>query len=64
MWCVLEKPEVLMKNISFIKDTYDNVVTSVRGGDSETGTFLITIGLYQGSAWSPYVFILVIDEAI
>ena len=38
------------------------VVTSVRTGDSDTGDFPIKIGLHQGSALSPYLFTLVMDE--
>ena len=62
MWWALEKHKVPTKYISLIKDMYNNVVTSVRAGDGETDTFPITIGLHQGSALSPYIFDLVIDE--
>jgi hypothetical protein len=62
MWWALEKHKVPTKYISLIKDMYTNVVTSVRAGDSETDTFPITIGLHQGSALSPYIFDLVMDE--
>jgi hypothetical protein len=41
---------------------YDNVVTSVRTSDGDTNDFLINIGLYQGSALSLYLFVLVMDE--
>jgi hypothetical protein len=46
----------------FIKDMYDKVVTNVRTIDGDTNVFLIIIGLHQGSALSPYLFDLVIDE--
>jgi hypothetical protein len=46
-----------------IKDMYDNVVTSVRTSDGDTNDFPINIGLHQGSALSPYLFALVMDEA-
>jgi hypothetical protein len=39
MWWVLEKHKVSMKYINLIRDMYDNVVTSVHTGDSETDTF-------------------------
>jgi hypothetical protein len=48
--------------ITLIRDMYGNVVMSVCVGDSETGTFPITIGLHQGSALSSYMFSLVMDE--
>jgi hypothetical protein len=41
---------------------YDNVVTSVRTSDEDTNDFQINIGLHQGSALSPYLFVLVMDE--
>ena len=44
MWWALEKDKVPTKYISLIKDMYNNVVTSVRAGDGETGAFPITIG--------------------
>ena len=62
MWWALEKHKVPTKYITLIRDMYDRVVTSVHAGDSETDTFPITIGLHQGSALSPYMFSLVMDE--
>jgi hypothetical protein len=41
---------------------YDNVVTSVRTSDEDTNDFPINIALHQGSALSPYLFVLVMDE--
>jgi hypothetical protein len=37
-------------------------VPSVRTSDRDTNDFLINIGLHQGSALSPYLFALVMDE--
>jgi hypothetical protein len=57
MWWALQKHKVSTKYITLIKDMYDNVVTSARTND-----FPINIGLHQGSALSPYLFALVMDE--
>jgi hypothetical protein len=38
-------------------------VASVRTSDRDTNDFLINIGLHQGSALSPYLFALVMDES-
>jgi hypothetical protein len=62
MWWALQKHKVLSKYIILIKDIYDNVVTSVRTSDGDTNDFPINIGPHQGSALSPYIFDLVMDE--
>jgi hypothetical protein len=41
---------------------YDNIMISVRTSDGDTNNFSINIGLHQGSALSPYLFNLMIDE--
>jgi hypothetical protein len=62
MWWALQKHKVSIKYITLIKDMYDNIVTSVRTSDEDTNDFLINIGLHQGSALSPYLCSLVVDE--
>ena len=62
MWWVLDKHKVPTKYVGLIKDMYNNVVTSVRTSDGDTDDFSIRIGLHQGSALSPYLFALVMDE--
>jgi hypothetical protein len=62
MWWALQKHKVSTKYITLIKDMYDNVVTSVQTSDRDTNDFSINIGLHQGSALSPYLFALVMDE--
>ncbi|WVZ50566.1 hypothetical protein U9M48_001808 [Paspalum notatum var. saurae] len=62
MWWALEKHKVPTKYVALIKDMYNKVVTSVRTTDGDTSDFPINIGLHQGSALSPYLFALVMDE--
>jgi len=62
MWWALDKHKVPTKYVGLIKDMYTKVVTSVRTKDGDTNDFPIRIGLHQGSALSPYLFALVIDE--
>jgi hypothetical protein len=62
MWWALEKHKVPTKYITLIKDMYRDVVTFVRTCDGDTSDFLIKIGPHQGSALSPYLFALVMDE--
>ena len=64
MWWALDKHKVPTKYVGRIKDMYNNVVTSVRTSDGHTDDLPIRIGLHQGSALSPYLFALVMDEVI
>jgi len=41
---------------------YDGVVANVRTSGGITSDFSITIGLHQGSALSPFLFAIVMDE--
>jgi Reverse transcriptase (RNA-dependent DNA polymerase) len=62
MWWALKRKLVPTKYVTLIKDMYTNVVICVRACDGEFDTFSIKIGLHQGSALSPYIFTLVMDE--
>jgi len=52
------KKRVSIKSIDIIKDMYD-VVANVRTCGGLTSDFSITIGLHQGSALSPFLFVIV-----
>jgi len=56
------KKKVHIKYIDIIKDMYDGVVANVRTCGGITSDFSITIGLHQGSALSPFLFVIVMDE--
>ncbi len=43
---------------------YEGAMTSVRTASGETEEFSITVGVHQGSALSPYLFTLVMNELI
>jgi Reverse transcriptase (RNA-dependent DNA polymerase) len=59
MWWALKRKLVPTKYATLIKDMYINAVTCIRACDGESD---IKIGLHQGSALSPYIFTLVMDE--
>jgi hypothetical protein len=62
IWWVLERKGVTKGYIDVIRDMYDGAVTTIRSPVGETSEFPITVGLHQGSALSPYLFALVMDE--
>ena len=45
-----------------IKDMYYGAITIIRSLAGEMNEFPITVGLYQGSVLSPYLFALVMNE--
>ena len=64
MWWALEKHKVPTKYITLIKDMYKDATTFVRTCGGDTIDFPINIGLHQGSALSPYLFALVMDDVM
>ena len=62
LWECLEKKRVSMAYIQGIKHMYERVTTSVRTLTGDTENSSIGIGLHQGSALNPFLFIIVLDE--
>jgi len=61
-WECFAKKGVSVAYIRAIKDMYEGGKTSVRSSVRGTKYFPIDIGLYQGSALSPLLFTIIIDE--
>ena len=64
IWEVLEKKSVSGRYIEVIKDMYKDARTSVKVVNGISESFEVRIGVHQGSALSPYLFILVLDELL
>ena len=62
LWWALKKNVVPLKYVSIIRDVYEGVVTNVRTCGGLTDEFSVTIGVYQGSTLSPFLFAIVMDE--
>ena len=59
-WCI-RKRGILEKLVRIVTASYENLITSVRIPFDDTEEFEIKVGLHQGSALSPLLFILVLD---
>ncbi|KAL6553120.1 hypothetical protein OROGR_006962 [Orobanche gracilis] len=62
LWWALAKKGVSRKYIDIIKDMYEGAITSVRTNVGRTEEFPITIEVHQGSALSPFLFAIVMNE--
>ena len=49
------------KYVKLIQDMYRGCQTKVRSAAGESGSFNVDVGLHQGSALSPYLFLILMD---
>ena len=62
LWRCLEEKRVSPAYICVIKDMYEGGRTCVRTAGGVCNDFAVSMGLHQGSALSPFLFTLVLDE--
>ena len=62
LWECLRSAETSECYIRIIKDMYDGETTTVRNAAWLTDDFKVGVGLYQGSALSPFLFAIIVDK--
>nr|CDJ93788.1 RNA-directed DNA polymerase (reverse transcriptase) domain containing protein [Haemonchus contortus] len=61
LWRALRKRNVPEHLISLVKDMYGGSTTTIRTAHGKTGAIDVTVGVHQGSALSPFLFLLTMD---
>ncbi|XP_064106763.1 uncharacterized protein LOC135215739 [Macrobrachium nipponense] len=61
VWRCLREKRVSEKYVRVMKDMYAEATTQVSSTVGTTAKFKVKVGLHQGSAFSPYVFDIVMD---
>lgn len=64
VWEVLNKRKVDEAYVRIVKDMYEGATTKIKTRIGVSDSFEVRVGVHQGSALSPYLFILVLDELL
>ncbi|MCJ8748318.1 hypothetical protein PDJAM_G00163480 [Pangasius djambal] len=62
LWCCMRKSGVAEKYVRVVQDMYERSRTVVRCAVGQTEEFKVEVGLHQGSALSPFLFAMVMDQ--
>ncbi|KAK3567099.1 hypothetical protein QTP86_009796 [Hemibagrus guttatus] len=62
LWYCMRKSGVAEKYVRLMQDMYERSRTVVRCAVGQTEEFKVDVGLHQGSALSPFLFAIVIDQ--
>ncbi|KAK3550029.1 hypothetical protein QTP86_018652 [Hemibagrus guttatus] len=62
LWYCMRKSGVAEKYVRVVQDMYERSRTVVRCAVGQTEEFKVEVGLHQGSALSPFMFAIVIDQ--
>ena len=61
IWRCMRERNVPKKYVKLIQDMHRGCQTKVRSAAGESGSFNADVGLHQGSALSPYLFLILMD---
>ncbi|KAK3535022.1 hypothetical protein QTP70_001979 [Hemibagrus guttatus] len=62
LWYCMRKSGVAEKYVRVVQDMYERSRTRVRCAVGQTEEFKVEVGLHQGSALSPFLFAIVMDQ--
>ncbi|KAK3575294.1 hypothetical protein QTP86_023415 [Hemibagrus guttatus] len=62
LWYCMRKSGVAKKYVRVVQDMYERSRTVVRCAVGQTEEFKVEVGLHQGSALSPFLFAIVMDQ--
>ncbi|KAK3548937.1 hypothetical protein QTP70_021683 [Hemibagrus guttatus] len=62
LWYCMRKSGVAEKYVRVVQDMYERSRTVVRCAVGQTEEFKVEVGLHQGSALSPFLFVMVMDH--
>ncbi|KAK3566085.1 hypothetical protein QTP86_025540 [Hemibagrus guttatus] len=62
LWYCMRKSGVAEKYVRVVQDMYERSRTVVRCGVGQTEEFKVEVGLHQGSALIPFLFVIVMDQ--
>ncbi|KAK3540385.1 hypothetical protein QTP70_030406 [Hemibagrus guttatus] len=62
LWYCMRKSGVAEKYVRVVQDMYERSRTVVRSAVGQTEEFNVEVGLHQGSALSPFLFAIVMDQ--
>ncbi|KAK3571533.1 hypothetical protein QTP86_013162 [Hemibagrus guttatus] len=62
LWYCMRKSGVAEKYVRVVQDMYERSRTVVRCAVGQTEEFKVEVGLHQGSALSPFLFVMVMDQ--
>ncbi|KAK3546874.1 hypothetical protein QTP86_003804 [Hemibagrus guttatus] len=64
LWYCMRKSGVAEKYVRVMQDMYERSRTVVRCAVGHTEEFKVEVGLHQGSALSPFLFVMVMDQLL
>ena len=62
LWYCMRKSRIVEKYVRLVQDMYEGSETVVRCAVGTTESFKVKVGLYQGSALSPFLFAVIMDR--